>query len=73
MNLSCIIMDDESRNVQLLKKLMAAYCPQVQVLATESDAAKGLAMIKELQPQLLFLDIEMPHINGFEMLSNWSR
>ena len=68
MNLSCIIMDDESRNVQLLKKLMAAYCPQVQVLATESDAAKGLAMIKELQPQLLFLDIEMPHINGFEML-----
>ena len=68
MSLSCIIMDDESRNAQLLKKLMAVYCPQVQVLATETNAAKGLSLIKELQPQLLFLDIEMPHINGFEML-----
>ena len=68
MNLSCIIMDDESRNAQLLKKLVAAYCPRVMVLATETDAVKGLALIKEMQPQLLFLDIEMPHINGFEML-----
>ena len=47
---------------------MTEYCPQVQVLATESDAVKGLGLIKELQPQLVFLDIEMPHINGFEML-----
>lgn len=68
MNLSCIILDDESRNVQLIKKLLAIYCPQVQVLAAESNAIKGLALIKELQPKLLFLDIEMPHINGFEMM-----
>jgi two-component system LytT family response regulator len=47
---------------------MAEYCPQVEVLATETAAIKGLILIKELQPQLLFLDIEMPHINGFEML-----
>lgn len=67
-NISCIILDDESRNVQLLKNLLAEYCPQVQVLAAETDAVKGLAYIKELQPNLLLLDIEMPHINGFEML-----
>ncbi len=67
-SLTCIILDDEPRNVQLLKKMLAEYCPQVQVLATESNAGKGLALIKELQPQLLLLDIEMPHINGFEML-----
>ena len=67
-NLKCIILDDEARNIQLLKNLMEQYCPQVQVLATEIDAVKGLALIKELQPDLLFLDIEMPHINGFEML-----
>ena len=66
--ISCIILDDESRNVQLLTSLMAEYCPQVQVLATATDAVKGLGLIKELQPQLVFLDIEMPHINGFEML-----
>jgi len=67
-SLSCIILDDEPKNVQLLKKMLAAYCPQVQVLATESDPGKGLTLIREMSPQLLFLDIEMPHINGFEML-----
>ena len=67
-SLTCIILDDEPRNVQLLKKMLSEYCPQVQVLATESNAVKGLVLIKELRPQLLLLDIEMPHINGFEML-----
>jgi two-component system, LytTR family, response regulator len=67
-NLSCMILDDEARNAQLLNKMLSNYCPQVQVLATETDAVKGLVMIKELQPQLLFLDIEMPHLNGFEIL-----
>lgn len=67
-NISCMILDDEARNAQLLTKMLAGYCPQVQVLATETDARKGLTMIRELQPQLLFLDIEMPHLNGFEML-----
>lgn len=67
-NINCIILDDELRNVQLLKNLMAEYCPQVQVLAAGSDAIKGLGLIKDLQPQLVFLDIEMPHINGFKML-----
>lgn len=66
--ITCIILDDESRNVQLLKNLLGEYCTQVAVLATETDAVKGLALIKELQPQLVFLDIEMPHINGFEIL-----
>ncbi len=66
--LTCIILDDEPKNVQLLKNMLTTHCPQVQVLATESNAGKGLALIKELHPQLLLLDIEMPHINGFEML-----
>ena len=68
MSITSIILDDEPRNVLLLKNLLALYCPQVQVLATETNARKGLTLIKELQPQLLMLDIEMPHINGFEML-----
>ena len=68
MNLTCVILDDESRNVALLKKMLATYCPRVEVIATETNANHGLALIKELKPQLLFLDIEMPHINGFEML-----
>ena len=68
MNLTCIILDDESRNVLLLKNLLGMYCPQVNIVATETNAQRGLALMKELQPQLIMLDIEMPHINGFEML-----
>ncbi len=64
----CIILDDEKRNVQLLKNLLQEYCPALQVLAVETDAAKGMLLIDELQPQLLFLDVEMPHLNGFELL-----
>lgn len=67
-NINCMILDDEARNAQLLKKMLAEYCPQVTVIAAETDSKKGLTMIRELQPQLVFLDIEMPHINGFEML-----
>lgn len=48
--------------------MLDMHCNNVQLVATETDAKKGLSLIKELQPQLVFLDVEMPHINGFEML-----
>jgi two-component system, LytTR family, response regulator len=67
-SINCIILDDEARNLQLLSKMLQQYCPQVNVLATETNAKKGISLIGELQPQLLFLDIEMPHMNGFETL-----
>ncbi len=66
--LQSIILDDEARNVQLLTNMLQLHCPQVQIMATETDARKGISLISELGPQLVFLDIEMPHMNGFEAL-----
>jgi two-component system LytT family response regulator len=66
--INCIILDDEQKNVQLLSNMLAQHCPQLKVLAAETNAKKGIALIHELQPQLLFLDIEMPHLNGFDTL-----
>jgi two-component system LytT family response regulator len=66
--INSIILDDEPRNVKLLQQILQQHCSQIQILATETDAKKGIALITELQPQLLFLDIEMPHMNGFETL-----
>ncbi|MBC7874485.1 MAG: response regulator transcription factor [Ferruginibacter sp.] len=66
--ISCIILDDEAMNVQLLTRMLEQHCPQVNVLATETNARNGIILISELQPQLLFLDVEMPHMNGFETL-----
>jgi two-component system, LytTR family, response regulator len=66
--INCIILDDEAMNVQLLTRMLQQHCPQVNILATETNARKGMVLISELQPQLLFLDVEMPHMNGFETL-----
>jgi two-component system LytT family response regulator len=67
---NCIILDDESGNVQLLKNMLGMHCPQLNIVAAETDARKGITLIKELQPELLFLDVEMPHLNGFETLKS---
>jgi two-component system LytT family response regulator len=48
--------------------MLATHCPQVEVVASESEAKKGLLLLGEKKPQLLFLDVEMPHLNGFDLL-----
>ncbi len=66
--MTSIIIDDEPKNIKLLQHMLEMHCPAVKVLATETDAKNGLLLIDELQPQLVFLDIEMPHLNGFDLL-----
>lgn len=67
--LRTIILDDEPQSVALLKHLAANYCPQVEVIGAYTDSIEGLAAIRRDQPDLLFLDIEMPKLNGFEVLN----
>jgi two-component system, LytTR family, response regulator len=66
--INCIIIDDEAKNIKLLQNMLAMHCPSIKILATETDAKNGLLLIDELQPQLVFLDVEMPHLNGFDLL-----
>ena len=66
--INCIIIDDEAKNIKLLQNMLQMYCPSLKVLATETEAKNGLLLIDELQPQLVFLDVEMPHLNGFDLL-----
>jgi two-component system LytT family response regulator len=49
------------------------YCPEVEVTTTYSDSRKALADLKENTPDLVFLDIEMPHLNGFELLQRLAK
>lgn len=66
--ISGIIIDDEAKNIKLLQQMLEMHCPQVKILATETEAKNGLLLIDELRPQLVFLDVEMPHLNGFDLL-----
>lgn len=66
--LNAIIIDDEPDCVKLLSLQLKMYCPQVLVVAACTDAEEGLMSIKKLQPDIVFMDIEMPVMNGFQLL-----
>lgn len=66
--LKAIIIDDEQDCVKLLSLQLKMYCPQVQVIATCTSSEEGFNKIIELKPTIVFLDIEMPVMNGFQML-----
>jgi len=66
--LTAIIIDDESKGRIALRQKLQDYCPMVEILGEASDGAEGIILIEKLKPQILFLDIEMPRMDGFEML-----
>jgi two-component system, LytTR family, response regulator len=66
--LTNIIIDDELKGRSLLKELISRYCPEVQILGMAANAHEGIELIKQHQPDFIFLDIQMPEINGFQMI-----
>src|SRR5215210_8087881 len=62
------IVDDEPYCCETLATLLERYCPNVKILDICYSAAGALQSINEHNPQILFLDVEMPHMNGFELL-----
>jgi two-component system LytT family response regulator len=63
-----VIIDDEKHCCDNLQWLLKEYCRDVGVVAVSHSAQDGLQQIRRLQPQLVFLDVEMQGTNGFEML-----
>jgi two-component system LytT family response regulator len=66
--IKAIIVDDEPYCCESLATLLQRYCPQVSVIDVCYNGATALKAINEEKPELLFLDIEMPQMNGFELL-----
>jgi len=66
--ISAIIVDDEKEGIDTLSLMLKEYCPEVEIIATFQSSVTALKEIKKLNPTLLFLDIQMPHINGLELL-----
>lgn len=71
--MTTIIIDDEEHCRDVLHLLLARYCPELQVVAVCAGSEEGLKAIIRLQPQLVFLDVEMPGMNGFELLETLGR
>lgn len=63
-----ILIDDEPDNINLLALQLARHCPQVDIIGQFTNSLEGLKAIHQLRPSLVFLDIEMPLMNGFQLL-----
>jgi two-component system, LytTR family, response regulator len=66
--ITAVIIDDEPYCCETLEMMIAKFCPELKVVAVLNSGAEALEAISKLRPQLVFLDIEMPHMNGFEFL-----
>jgi len=66
--LKAIIVDDNYNSLQNLQQKLAEFCPDISVLAASQSPEEAVALIRQLNPDVLFLDIEMPRMNGFRML-----
>jgi len=69
----CILIDDESNSLEMMEWLLKTYCPQVTIEAMCNTADKGIEAINKYKPDVVFLDIEMPHMNGFDMLEHFDK
>lgn len=65
-----IIIDDEPNNITNLHRLLEKYCPEVSIIGTSTDPNEGIKLIKNNQPDLVFLDIHMPEKDGFQVLQD---
>jgi len=66
--LNVVLVDDEPSAITNLTRLLTTYCDEVIVCGSAENAVEGVKVIQEKNPDLVFLDIEMPGGNGFDLL-----
>ena len=68
MKLKALLIEDEANSREILRNYLAKYCPDVDLLGEASSIKEGLSLIEEHVPDLVFLDVEMPFGNAFDLL-----
>ncbi len=64
-----LLVDDEKRSLETMQWLLEECCPEVEIMGLCDSATKALDFILQNQPDLLILDIAMPVVNGFDLVS----
>ncbi len=68
MKIKAVIVDDERIAREVLRNYLTKYCPQVELLGEAQNIKEAVPLIAETRPQLVFLDVEMPFGNAFDVL-----
>ena len=68
MKYKTVIVDDEKNSILVLNRLIDLHCPELEIIETFSDPRKALDYIISANPDLIFLDIQMPFMTGIELL-----
>jgi two-component system, LytTR family, response regulator len=63
-----VIVEDEAAARDVLRSYLTKYCPQVEIVGEAQNSREAIPLLHELQPQLVFLDVEMPFGNAFDVL-----
>ena len=63
-----VIVEDEAAARDVLRNYLQKYCPQVEIVGEAQNSREAVPLLHELQPQLVFLDVEMPFGNAFDVL-----
>ncbi len=68
--IKALIVDDEQASIDLLKWLVMEYCPDISSVQSARSVKDAVPLIRSFQPDIVFLDIQMPHQSGFDLLTN---
>jgi len=68
MNLRAIVVEDEETSREILKNYLAKYCPKVELMGEAANVDEALVLIRNHDLDLVFLDVEMPYGNAFDLL-----
>lgn len=69
--LKVLIIDDEQDAVGFINSIINEFCPKLEVIGKAHSSMEGVRAINELHPDLIFLDVEMPHGSGFDLLTQF--
>lgn len=73
MKIKTVLVDDEFHSTEILEDILLKNCPQIEVAGKFNQSLKALEFLKAHAIDLIFLDIEMPYLNGFELIEELSK